>query len=203
MHTTLRAIAIATVTLPLFACQNSAPPAPSPKQHAVAQQAAQPKSPRETSHDTVAVTKQEPPHTASKLQQAMPHPAADVGRALQALQRNATPEAEAIHGDARRGKAIAKKCAMCHNFNEKKKVGPGLKGIVGRKAGTMADMRYSAALAKGGWVWTPDKIAIWDCDSGKAIKRFSGNPAAKTKMPAQHICDPAKQADLIAFLKTL
>ena len=106
-------------------------------------------------------------------------------------------------GDAVKGKSLAKKCAACHNFTAKKKVGPGLKGIVGRKAGIMPDMKYSADLAAGGWVWTAEHIAMWDCNSKKAIKVLSGNPAARTKMPPQRICDPQKQADLIAFLKTL
>ena len=106
-------------------------------------------------------------------------------------------------GDAVKGKSLARKCAACHNFTAKKKVGPGLKGIVGRKAGIMPDMKYSADLAAGGWVWTAKHIAMWDCNSKKAIKVLSGNPAARTKMPPQRICDPQKQADLIAFLKTL
>ncbi|MDQ6982918.1 MAG: cytochrome c [Mariprofundus sp.] len=106
-------------------------------------------------------------------------------------------------GDIAKGKVVANKCKTCHNFTEKKKIGPGLKGIVGRKAGIMSGMKYSTVLAAGGWVWTEKNIAMWDCDSKKAIKVLSGNPAAKTRMPVQRICDPQKQADLIAFLKTL
>jgi len=109
----------------------------------------------------------------------------------------------AVAGDAAIGKSIARKCKACHNFTAKKKVGPGLKGIFGRKVGIMPGMRYSKALSAGGWVWDEKHLHAWDCDSRKAIKVFSGNPSAKTKMPPQHICSEAKLANLIAFLKTL
>lgn len=106
-------------------------------------------------------------------------------------------------GDAGRGKSLARKCKACHNFSDKKKVGPGLKGVFGRKAGIMPDMKYGVALAAGGWVWDEAHLAAWICNSKQAIKTFSGNASARTKMGPQRICDPAKQADLIAYLKTL
>jgi len=106
-------------------------------------------------------------------------------------------------GNAAKGKSLANKCKGCHNFTAKKKVGPGLQGVVGRKAGSMAGMKYSAALAAGGWDWNEKNLAVWLCDSKKAVKTLSGDPSASTKMGAQRICDATKQADLIAFLKTL
>ena len=106
-------------------------------------------------------------------------------------------------GNAAKGKSLANKCKGCHHFTAKKKVGPGLQGVVGRKSGSMVGMKYSAALAAGGWVWNEKNLAGWLCDSKKAVKTLSGNASAKTKMPAQRICDTTKQADLIAFLKTL
>lgn len=109
----------------------------------------------------------------------------------------------AMSGDAARGKSLARKCKTCHNFTAKKKVGPGLKGIFERKAGIMPGMRYSPALAAGGWVWNEKNLALWVCNSKKAVKTLSGNAGAKTKMSTQRICDAGKQADLIAFLKTL
>jgi len=106
-------------------------------------------------------------------------------------------------GDAVKGEKLAKKCKACHNFTAKKKVGPGLKGIFGRKAGAMPDMKYGAALAAGGWVWDEKNLAAWVCNSKKAVKSLSGDASAKTKMGPQRICDATKQADLIAYLKTL
>lgn len=106
-------------------------------------------------------------------------------------------------GDASRGKSLARKCQACHNLDARNKVGPGLAGIFGRKAGAMAGVRYSEALASGAWSWDAEHLSVWLCDSKSAVKQFSGNAGASTKMPAQRICNPADQADLIAYLKTL
>ncbi|HXH71327.1 MAG TPA: c-type cytochrome, partial [Mariprofundaceae bacterium] len=105
-------------------------------------------------------------------------------------------------GNAANGEKLSGKCKACHNFNDKKKVGPGLAGVFGRKVGQMADMSYSDSLQKGKWVWDAAHLAAWACDSAAAVKEFTGDAGAKTKMPAVHICDPQQQADLIAFLKT-
>jgi len=96
-----------------------------------------------------------------------------------------------------------KKCKSCHNFSVKHKVGPGLKGIAGSEAGKTSFKKYSKDLAAGGWTWDDDHLRAWMCDSKKAIKEFSGNPKAKTKMAKQKICDAAKQDQIIAFLKAL
>lgn len=65
-------------------------------------------------------------------------------------------------GDAKKGKAIFKRCAACHYVDkEKNKVGPYLVGIIGRKAGSAEKYRYSKAMlakAKEGLVW--DKANI-------------------------------------------
>ena len=108
-----------------------------------------------------------------------------------------------LAGDANRGKRLAAKCLACHRLDDRRKVGPGLKGIVGRNAGKMPDMKYSKALAGAQWLWDEPKLAAWICDSKRAVKKFSGDDSATTKMPAQRICEPRDQADLIAFLKSL
>ncbi len=94
------------------------------------------------------------------------------------------------------------KCKACHNFTEKKKVGPGLKGVLGREAGTAKGAK-SKALKAGGWTWDEDNMRAWMCKSKDAIKVLSGDPKAKTKMPNQKICDAAKQDEVIAKLKSL
>lgn len=177
----------------------------------------------------MAVKKPEPENTARGMQQMAESSGRPASRASlkQALEQPAKPEVQkpaatvpeaapapeaapverpvekAPAGDVAHGKTLARKCQACHNFNDRRKVGPGLAGIFGRKAGTMRDMRYSDALARGGWSWDEAHLAAWLCDSRAAVKTFSGDAAAKTKMPAQRICDAKDQADLIAFLKTL
>ncbi len=99
-------------------------------------------------------------------------------------------------------KSPAAKCKICHNFTAKNKVGPGLKGIVGRKAGSVASFKhYSPALKKGGWVWDEAHLRKWILNTKAAVKEFSGDPKAKTKMKVK-----VKEKDvdkIIDFLKTL
>jgi len=115
----------------------------------------------------------------------------------------AAAPAPAATGDVAKGQALSSKCKACHNFNDKKKVGPGLAGIFNRKAGAMADMSYSDALSAGTWNWDAAHLAAWVCDSKAAVKTFSGDASATTKMTSVRVCDPTDQADLIAYLKTL
>jgi len=95
------------------------------------------------------------------------------------------------------------KCKACHNFTAKKKVGPGWKGIYGRKAGSMPGFKYKYTKYGSNWSWDDAHLRKWMCNSKKAVKEFTGNPKARTKMPPQKICDPAKQDAIIAFMKTL
>jgi len=95
-----------------------------------------------------------------------------------------------------------KKCKACHNFTAKKKIGPGLLGVVGRKAGKQDGYKYSKSLASADWVWDEEHLRKWIFDSKKAIREFTGNKKAKTKMPRQKV--KGKKADqIIAFLKDL
>jgi len=107
------------------------------------------------------------------------------------------------------------KCKACHNFTAKKKVGPGWgkgdgghgeqPGIFGRTAGTSPGFKYKFTkyITGEAWKWDEAHLRKWMCNSKKAVKEFTGNPKAKTKMPAQKVCDPAKQDEIIAFMKTL
>ncbi len=97
------------------------------------------------------------------------------------------------------------KCKVCHNFSAKNKVGPGLKGVFGRKAGMHPGFRYKFTkyIKKGGgWTWDEAHLRKWILNSKKAVKEFTGNKRAKTKMPPQHM-KGAKADAIIAFLKGL
>jgi len=106
-------------------------------------------------------------------------------------------------GDVAKGKSATKRCLACHSLDARNKMGPGLKSVYNRKAGSVAGMKYSSSLAAADWSWDERNLAAWICDSKAAIKVLTKNNKAKTKMPAQRICDPTKQADVIAFMKTL
>jgi len=96
------------------------------------------------------------------------------------------------------------KCKACHKFTTKNSVGPGLQGVVGRKAGTNPGFKYKfTKYIKGdAWTWDEEHLRAWINNSKKAVKKFTGNKKAKTKMPPQRV--KGKKADaVIAFLKGL
>ena len=100
-------------------------------------------------------------------------------------------------GDAALGEKVFAKCKACHE-NEKgvNKVGPTLKGIVGRPTASIADYKYSEAMAaKGaeGLVWTEENLAAYLPDP----KAF----VPKTKMAFAGLKKPEDVANVIAYLK--
>ena len=99
-------------------------------------------------------------------------------------------------GDAAKGEKVFAKCKACHE-NEKgvNKVGPTLKGVVGRKAASVPDYKYSEAMtAKGaeGVVWDEATLAAYLPDP----KAF----VPKTKMAFGGLKKPEDVADVIAYL---
>ncbi len=101
-------------------------------------------------------------------------------------------------GDAVKGKEAFAKCAICHTF-DKNAVGPELKGIVGRKAASVADYAYSPGMKKlgeEGFVWTPENIDKW-ISNPKAM--LPDSPMAQL---FQGVPDAQERANIIAYLKT-
>jgi cytochrome c len=101
--------------------------------------------------------------------------------------------------------AAWRKCQACHNFNATNKMGPGLADVIGRKAGSEPGFRYTfAKYIKGdGWVWDEAHLREFMCDSKKAIRKFTGDPKARTAMPAQRVCKAAQQDEVLAKLKSI
>ena len=64
-------------------------------------------------------------------------------------------------GDAEKGQRVyTSKCKVCHELKAgAKKIGPSFHGLFGRKAGTVADFKYSDAMAKAGVVWDEKTVA--------------------------------------------
>jgi cytochrome c len=103
----------------------------------------------------------------------------------------ATP---ALAADPEAGEKVFKKCQTCHDAKaEKNKVGPYLKGVVGRKAGSAEGFKYSDAMKSSGVTWTEENIAIYLKDPKGFIK---GN-----KMAFAGLKKDDEIADVIAYLK--
>jgi cytochrome c len=99
---------------------------------------------------------------------------------------NAAPQ-----GDPLRGKGLYQACASCHSLDEND-LGPRHRGVVGRRAGSLQDYSYSAALKDSGLTW--DEVTL---------DRWLTNPSALvpgTKMFFK-IDDAQSRADIIAFFK--
>jgi cytochrome c len=98
-------------------------------------------------------------------------------------------------GDAAAGEKVFKKCKTCHSFDPgKRKLGPHLKDVVGRKAGSVEGFKYSKAMAGSDITW--DEASL-DEFLKKPKKFLKG-----TKMSFGGLKKDEQRADLIAYLKT-
>jgi cytochrome c len=101
--------------------------------------------------------------------------------------------AGAPQGDPARGAEIYERCRACHS-PDVDLVGPHHRGVIGRKAGSVADFDYSPALAAAGFVWTEALVDRWLTDPQALV------PGQRMNF---RVTDPHDRADIIAFLKTL
>jgi cytochrome c len=97
-------------------------------------------------------------------------------------------------GDAARGEVKFQDCAACHKLEAgANNLGPSLHGIFERKAGELADFRYSPAIKRSGIAWTPE-----------ALEKFIADPQAMVpgnRMPYAGMTGAADRADLLAYLQ--
>jgi cytochrome c len=97
-------------------------------------------------------------------------------------------------GDAARGEARFQDCAACHKMEAgSNNVGPSLHGLFERKAGALADFRYSPAMKRSGISWTPE-----------TLDKFITDPQAMVpanRMPYAGMANASDRADLIAYLQ--
>ena len=113
-------------------------------------------------------------------------------RALLLLALLASPAL--AEGDAARGETAFGACQACHSVgDEENELGPHLKGVAGRRAGT-GDYAYSPAMKASGLTW-----------DDATLDRFLAAPQAVvpgTVMAFPGEADAKVRADIIAFLKS-
>ena len=63
-------------------------------------------------------------------------------------------------GSINHGKTVFKKCAACHSVSRggSNKIGPALWGVIGRKAGSISDYKYSKAMSAFDKNWDFEEI---------------------------------------------
>ena len=97
-------------------------------------------------------------------------------------------------GDAARGEQRFEDCAACHKLAAgANDLGPTLHDVFQRKAGELADFRYSPALKRSGITWTAQTLDAFIADPQKMV------PA--NRMPYAGMTDASDRADLIAYLQ--
>ena len=101
--------------------------------------------------------------------------------------------------DIAAGRKLAlNQCGVCHVFKagEPNRQGPGLFGVVGRTAGSMAGFNYSEAFVKalGGKTWDASALDRWLTDP---------QSVAPGTVMLYRQDDPDKRAALIRYLESL
>ncbi len=114
--------------------------------------------------------------------------------------------AASADGDVEKGEKFFKKCKQCHSLEEgKKKIGPSLYQIVGRKAGTQPKFKYSKSYVEAGEKgldWTPENLIAYLENPKKWLAAFLEVKKAKSKMVVKY----KKQKDrenVVAYLESL
>ena len=95
------------------------------------------------------------------------------------------------------GAKLFSKCARCHSLSNDgtKRSGPHLKGLFGRRVGSIDDYNYSIALQSKSFEWNEKTL----------FKLFDQGPEKflpGTKMPVQRVTDSQELMQLVDYLKT-
>ena len=102
-----------------------------------------------------------------------------------------TPPASAA--DAAHGKQLFAACIACHSESADAQ-GPSLKGVAGRKAASLDDFRYSAAMKRS--------EIVWDAAN---LRDYLHDPQAKVKgnhMPFSGFTNIGDAEDVAAYLQS-
>ena len=92
------------------------------------------------------------------------------------------------------GAKIFKKCAACHSIAQggKNKIGPALWGVIGRKAGSVSDYKYSKAMAAYAKPWSFEEMNGFLIKPKEWIKG--------TKMSFAGLKDAKERAAIILYM---
>lgn len=106
----------------------------------------------------------------------------------------AAPAAAVAAADAR--PAAYAQCTACHSVEPGKHgIGPSLHGVYGTKAGEIPGYAFSEKLKASGLVWDDATLDKWLAGPMKMVPG--------TRMSYAGMSDPAKRAEIIAYMKTL
>jgi cytochrome c len=100
-----------------------------------------------------------------------------------------------VGADPAGGKAVFNRCRICHTVEAggRNGTGPNLHGLFGRKAGSVENFSYSAAMKNSGIVWDE-----------ATLEKYLHSPrqlVPGTKMAFPGITNDKEIADLLAYLR--
>ena len=101
--------------------------------------------------------------------------------------------------DAGKGQQVFQRCAACHSISSGtgSLPGPNLRGVVGRRAGTLPGFEYSSAMVDAGKtdnvVWTPEMLDKYLTDPDDVV------PGTAMRLDFQ--LTPSDRRDVIEYLE--
>ena len=106
-------------------------------------------------------------------------------------------DAASAAGDVAKGRAIFNRtCMNCHSTKiGVNKIGPSLRGILGRQSASVPDFNYSEALKSANKVWNNEELDV-----------YLSNPRGTmhgVRMFFKGLPEAEQRADVIAYLATL
>ncbi len=111
------------------------------------------------------------------------------GAVLWSMAAVAASAGDAAHG----GEIYNSRCVACHS-PDANRVGPRHRSVVGRKAGSLPDFKYSKAVKESDVVWDERTLDQWLTNPQDFI------PGQRMNF---RVADPNDRDDVIAYLKTL
>ena len=107
--------------------------------------------------------------------------------------------------DATKGKSVFNQCKACHML-EKALVGPPLKGVIGRKAGSVDGYSYSAlmkAAGEAGLVWNEAEITDYLKNPTEYLKTYvtgKGKTATGSSKMVYMLANDDQRKNVVAYL---
>jgi len=98
------------------------------------------------------------------------------------------PVGVVVHGQT----LYESRCGGCHSIDTNR-TGPKHRGVIGRRAGSIAGYDYSNALKAARFTWTPQRIDQWLQGPSRLV------PGTKMFFT---VSDPADRAAIIDYLRT-
>lgn len=103
-----------------------------------------------------------------------------------------------VDADAQRGERVFQRCYACHSVmsGEDKLLGPSLRGVLGRRAGSLSGFEFSRAMVEAG-----DRGLVWTRATLDAFLADPYDVVPGTTMSMPPLPDAEDRQDVIDYLE--